>query len=338
MKKIIKSFISMFIFVFIFSINTIKSLQGITIPIAMATDNNYAYPTIVAMTSILENKNPKAKIDFYIMLSGNFDKSLKDKIESLEKKYGKCSINFIDMKEDLKDLHVSERFPTAIYYRFRLPDLLPNLDKILYMDVDTITQHDLSSLFNINIDNYYFAGIADKDAAGVCGPLFGKGHKSKDILIKIFRGEKNLTNKYVNSGILLLNLKKMRKDESAEKLINFVQFYKPTFPDQDALNYVCHNKIKNIDKTFNCSPYKIKNIKDQTIIHYLGNVKPWNDKNSRHADIWWNYAKKARLINEIQKKFSDKSKIHSKKRWLKTLRDTLLTILTRNKKLSSVKP
>lgn len=274
------------------------------IPIAMATDNNYAYPTIVAMTSILKNRNNKTHINFYIMLSGDFDQSLKDKIESLKNKYKKCSVSFIDMEDKLKDLYTSGYIKTASYYRLLLPNLLPDLDKILYMDVDTITQGDLSNLFDTDIEDYYLAGVSDKDSYGGCGPLNDK--KFKDMFIKQFGNEGTLEDTYVNGGVLLFNLKKMRKYELVEKLIECASSTNFNRHDQDVVNYICHDKIKNLGNSFNCAPHLINNIRHQVIIHYMCS-KPWNDQNVKYSNIWWRYAKKTGFINEIQDKFLDES-------------------------------
>lgn len=267
----------------------------------MATDNNYVYPTIVAMTSILENKNPETKIDFYIMLSGDFDKSSRDKIEFLKNKY-ECSISFIDMKDKLKDLFIDRHITTATYYRLLLPDLLPNLDKVLYMDVDTITQQDLSDLFNINIDDYYLAGCKD---TGILWVL-----DSCTDYVKQFGKEDCLKN-YVSAGILLFNLKKMREDNLLKQFVDVASSHDFECHDQDTLNWVCHDKIKRINKIFNSTPFLIENIKNQVIIHYAA-TKPWNVHKMKHADIWWNYAQKSGFATEIKEKFPDRSKKRKK--------------------------
>ena len=314
MQKIFLRILSAFslIFMFVFSVNakmnmsidkvisfirSSKKIENI-IPIAMATDNNYAYPTIVAMTSILENRKPKTHIDFYVMLSGDFDHSLKNKIDSLRKKYGKCTINFIDMKNKLENLYISGYIKTATYYRLLLPDLLPNLDKILYMDVDTITQKDLSDLFNVNINDYYLAGCKDVGVEWI-------SNNCTDY-IKRF-GKRDCIENYINAGIILFNLKKMREEGLVDKLIECASSHNLTCHDQDALNWVCHDKIKKIKNIYNNFPYYISNLQDQVIIHYACE-KPWNNKDMKYADIWWDYAKKTGFIKEIQNKFLDESK------------------------------
>lgn len=293
--------IFLFICLCLFNINATKGAENNnSISIAMATDNNYAYPTMVAITSILNNCNPKTNINFYVMLSGDFEQSLKDKIKSFEKKYKNCSVSFIDMKDKLKDLYTSGNIKTAAYYRLLLPDILSELDKILYMDVDTITQYDLSDLFNIDIEDYYLAGCKDNGAEWISIACVD--------YVKKFGKEDCLKN-YINSGILLFNLKKMREDNLVEKLIECASSHNFNCHDQDTINWICHDKIKKIDNIYNNFPNFIQknDVKNQVIIHYAAD-KPWKNKNVKYASIWWDYAKKTGLLKEIKEKFIDQSK------------------------------
>ena len=71
-----------------------------SIPIAMALDDGYTYPTIVAITSAMKNANKNTHYDFYIMHPSEFSSENKDKILSLQKKYKQCSIKLIDMGKE----------------------------------------------------------------------------------------------------------------------------------------------------------------------------------------------------------------------------------------------
>ena len=115
-----------------------------TIPIAMAADNNYAYPTLVAMTSVLENAGPNTKYEFHLMVPSDFTEENKSIIKSLEKKYKRCSINIIDMGNDFKNAKNDARITTPAYYRLSLSEILPNVDKIIWLDGDTIVFKDLT--------------------------------------------------------------------------------------------------------------------------------------------------------------------------------------------------
>ena len=62
-------------------------VSGVIIPIAMSLDEEYTYPTLVAMTSILENANSNTKYNFYLLHPSNFPIESKNILKSFEKKY-----------------------------------------------------------------------------------------------------------------------------------------------------------------------------------------------------------------------------------------------------------
>ena len=172
----------------------------ITIPIAFSLDNGYTYPTIVAMTSILENAFNRTKYDFYVLRSPNFLEENKNKIKNFEKKY-RCSINLINMTVQFKTAKLTKkRITRPAYYRLALPILLPNINKIIYLDGDTITLIDLKEMYDIDMDNYYYKGFLDylKDS---------------------FNPNNNL---YLCSGVLLINLEELRKDGMVNKTYKFM--------------------------------------------------------------------------------------------------------------------
>lgn len=123
----------------------------IKIPIAMALDDGYTYPTIVAITSMMENSYKKTKYDYYLMIPPNFSNQNKRKIKSLEEKYNRCSIKFINMTNNFifKNANTSSKFnqlTTPCYYRLVLSDLLPHIEKIIYLDGDTLSFVDLKCI------------------------------------------------------------------------------------------------------------------------------------------------------------------------------------------------
>lgn len=282
------------------------------VKISMSTDNNYVYPTIVSMTSIMENSSKNNKYEFYILFSGNISKKSKENILSLSKKYGNCSIKTINMKNAFKNAFVSRHITPAAYYRLSLPSILKDIDKVLYMDVDTITEKDLSDLYNTNIDKYYLAGVKNPKFVA-----FGKNYSN---MLKI----KSMS-QYINSGVMLLNLKAMREHNIEKKFNNTLSKNKFPFHDQDVINSVCYNKIYHLPFKYNMMihydiynnyAYKTKLIsrcfsksdwdegrKHPVIIHYHIPSKPWLNKNTRLANKWWKYANKSGFIKEIKLKY-----------------------------------
>lgn len=177
-------------------------ISNVIIPISMVLNNDYTYPTIVIISSILENKNSNTKYDFYILHNPDYMINNKNKIKNLEKKYqNKCSINLINMTNfKFKNEWLSRHINTiSTYYRLVLPDILPNIDKIIYLDGDRITFKDLKEMYDINMDNYYYKGFLDIN---------------ERFNLKI--------DNYICAGILLINLENLKKDDIVNKMYDYM--------------------------------------------------------------------------------------------------------------------
>ena len=282
-----------------------SNTQQKIIPIAMATDNNYVYPTLVSMTSMLENKNKDTKLEFHIMLSGKVTGENKEKFKKLIKYYPDCSVNLIDMKNIFSNAKISGYVTVPTYYRMNLPSLLPQYDKVLYIDSDTIVNKDLQELFNVNVDEYYIAGSFDL-------------HVSKIPNYEKKLGIKNM-GQYINAGVALMNTKKMREDKLEKKFSDFIPTLSKRglgFQDQDIINAICYENIKLLSPTYNvfvnifyvyensmpsllldcCSNEEWNKLrrndsKIMKILHWAGGTKPWNDQNVKFYSLWAKYRK-----------------------------------------------
>ena len=138
-----------------------QNLNYNIIPISMALDNGYIYLTIVSITSVMLNSNNRNKYEFYIMHPPDLLIENKNELKSLENKYNRCIINLLDMGNKYAKAKLDQRITTPTYYRLSLPDLLPNMNKIIWIDGDTITFKDLKELYDIDMNNYYFKGYLD---------------------------------------------------------------------------------------------------------------------------------------------------------------------------------
>lgn len=295
---------ALFFIVFIVGTNLVSAdeaeVQGKNvIPIAMATDNNYVYPTLISMTSAIENKNKDTFLEFYIMLSGKVTGENKEKFKKIVNKYKNCSVELIDMRDKFSSARTLGNITTPAYYRLNLPSLLPQYDKIIYIDGDLIVTKDLLELYNTDINNYYVGGVLDvvvSQWSDYCDKL-GISDMSQ----------------YINTGVLLMNVKKMREDNIEKMFDDYIPTYskrKLSFHDQDAINAICFGKIKLLDPTYGFlanvfsiyeqpRPASLVNVcsegewlearKNPTIIHWAGSPKPWNSQNVRFYDKWNKY-------------------------------------------------
>ena len=271
------------------------------ISISYALDDGFVYPTIVSITSIMENVNSKNIYNFYIMHPGEFTLESKNKLKSFENKYENCYVYFIDMKDQYKELSVHRKWnkvilTTPAYYRLSLQDLLPNIDKIIYIDGDVIALNDIKIMYDIDMEGYYF-----------------KGYRvwSRKVLDKYI-------DNYLCSGVLLINLKELRKNNIGKKFSEFIKENSTnlTFHDETIINYVCSEKNGILEPKFGfivrykneegiySKEEKKEALKDPVLIHLMD--KPWEDYKALNlygAASWWQYAKKSYFYKEIIKKY-----------------------------------
>lgn len=245
------------------------------IPVVFSTDDNYVLPLCVALKSLITNKSEK---DDYI-INIFYTDLLEENKNLLRLTIGNTAeLNFFCVNDYLMgaNLYETGHYSVAMYYRFLASKILSHFDKILYLDCDIVIQKDISDLFNIDLENFAFAGVPY---------LYFKGNKD------------------INSGVMLINTKVFNENNICEKCIKYINENQSLrLPDQDALNYVCGNLnnggIKLIDVKYNFSvkyystPWILSNetlLKPEeiSIIHYAVLEKPWKSKNYAFYENWW---------------------------------------------------
>lgn len=230
--------------------------------ICYVTNEDFAKPTLVSIVSLLENnKKPIAINIIYSTLS----EGAINKFKSISNVYHNAKVVFhkIDYSrfENLKT-HISY-ITSETYFRYILPEILPNEDKVLYIDGDTIINADISEIFDCDINGYFCAGV-------------------RDILVDNDSDYKKLigvSGLYVNAGVLLFNLNEIRNSNVVQELFDISRKKQLKFQDQDAINIAFNGKIKEIDCIYNFKRTHQKlfpqKVKDAKIIHYVGPNKPW---------------------------------------------------------------
>ena len=177
-------------------------------------------------------------------------------------------ININKIPLNKKGLNYNTGYSIASLARLYLADILKDEDIILYLDTDTLVIDNLSSLWKLNLYNYYMAAVIDLGAR-------------KNLMTKNIDIDKN---NYVNSGVCLFNLKKIREDNKVKDLDYFVNNNKLMYPDQDTLNVVFKNKILFLDNAYNSSPFTGQS-KDIKIYHWAGAKDNWV-YNRENAFFW----------------------------------------------------
>jgi lipopolysaccharide biosynthesis glycosyltransferase len=269
------------------------------------------------MKSLMLNQNSNTFIKFYILIHQNIYNEQKEIIDTICKEHNNCNITYFVLKDEFKDISTSGfiQRTTAIYYRLLLQNLLPNETKTLYFDCDTLIYKDLNKLYNFDIKNKYYVGQYEGPPLDKYGP--------------------NLTD-FINSGVLLINLINLRKDNIFLKIYEFLRKNNKNlaYLDQDAINVVCNKKngffpsdyissgvcdsntlsFLNKEKAKN---YKlIKNLKEPYIFHFKIYNKPWFGIAKNNGLVcydffprFYEYAKKTSYYFEILENFKVFNKV-----------------------------
>lgn len=265
--------------------------------IALCTDENFSIPALVCITSILEN-NVEEECNIYI-LTDNLSVKAREKFDRLALLYHQ-TIRIIDIDKHCFDgLVVSERYPMSMYYRFLVPEMLPEEKIALYLDCDIIVRHSLRKLFCIDISEYAIGAVVSQSCDWVN-----------------WSNELKLTSTFFNSGVMLMNLEYWRNNDICTLLVKWIDEKNTDMwlPDQYALNKILDGKVFYLDYRYNfqerwthplTGSYMhfrrweeiCKAGEDPVVMHYCDAEKPWFIESShKFKDEFLKYATKHEFI------------------------------------------
>lgn len=242
----------------------------------LVTLNSNYLKVLVVMLKSLAISNNHTKFDVYVM-----NNSLTESDINYLKENTLKNINIIDLKINDKELDkapVTKRYPKEMYYRILASYYLPKkVDKILYLDPDLVVINKIDKLYKTNLDNYYFAAASH---------IWGMLQTFNRIRLRMRNDDI-----YINSGVMLMNIKLLRQEQNKEDVYDFIRKNKNNLmlPDQDVISGLYANKILPLDPyVYNMTEKLLKQtyfmphiserwIEDNSvIIHYCGRNKPWN--------------------------------------------------------------
>lgn len=276
----------------------------------------------VSITSLLENNKNAEDITIYLLGEDISDDS-KDRLLQQIGIYGRKSV-FIDATEVIEKMQAiglnGYRDSYATNIKMFVKQYIPNeVDRLLYIDCDTIVSGSVDKLFTMDMDGKPVAMVLDS----MC-----MRHKQA-----IGFAKRDL---YFNGGVVLFDMKTWREIKCEEKIIDHIKNVRSHYmaPDQDILNIVLKTQIKVLDIKYNYQPFhmiysydqymrffgqpryysqnRIINGKDNAVIYhtfrYLGEF-PWH-KDTLHPAVSlfdWYLAKS--LWRDYKKRETDKNDI-----------------------------
>ena len=256
------------------------------IPVFFTIDDNYAPYLGVALNSAKKNSNPD-RLYRAIVLHQGLSKTNEKKLKALEAENFKVELCHVkDTFEAIEDREGNrlryDYFTLTIYFRLFIAAMFPQYDKGIYIDSDVVLCKDIAELFDIEIGDNYIGACHDMSITDI--PPF-VAYTEDAIGVK--------KEEYINSGVLLMNLKKLREIRFDEHFLNLLSKYRfdSVAPDQDYINAICNGNIHYLGAEWDVMPNDAKPIfENPALVHYNLFSKPWCYDGIQHGELFWDYA------------------------------------------------
>ena len=174
-----------------------------------------------------------------------------------------------ELHPDVETINISKLVPTLFnpnganygsnwtyigLIRSALTKVFPQYDRILSIDCDTVVLNDISELWDIDFGDNYVAGV-------------------KEPVLTNYRGWC-----YINAGVIMMNLKKMREDGIDDKMIYDLNTRRMMFVCQDAINEECRGHILELPPEYNVSSFTVQCTTDYKVRHFAGGLpRHWRE-------------------------------------------------------------
>ena len=263
------------------------------INILVTLDENYI-PYLNVMLSTLIRFNKGCVFHVYLLHTEISAKAL----EGTEQMLSGAGGRLIPIKADnlaLDEAPTTSRYPKEIYYRIFAARYLPStLDRVLYLDPDLVINGSILPLYRLDMEEYYYAAASHIDRLGLL-------HKFNEL-----RLDMDDDSPYINSGVLLMNLSLLRKEQDYEDVFRFIKKRKSllVLPDQDIISSLYGSKIYTLDPfRYNMTErlfrahslfekgFDLKWVREHSIIiHYCGRNKPWKENYIGDLNVFYKEA------------------------------------------------
>ena len=238
---------------------------GNSIAVIVACDNHYVVLLAALLKSIEYHHKSDENIDVFIVEDGISAKNRKKLTASVNAK--KIQLIWISMDEAIPDdMHIPfdrSSYPKNIHTRIFIPHFIPDrFDKIIYLDVDMILMRDISDLWNIDLGENMLAAVMDPRLK-VFSNSWGGILNYKELGFAP-------DTKYFNTGILVINNKKWREENSAATVVKCIADNEKfaNYPDQYGINIVMANRWVELDPRWNW--FADTACGDPFLIHFIG--------------------------------------------------------------------
>jgi FkbM family methyltransferase len=247
-----------------------------TLRVACATDERFAPHCGTMLRSLLRQQAP-GTVEVSVLHRGDLAADTRGKLARVVEGAG-ASLRWLAVGPDRLRGFPTARFHVACWYRILLPELLPDTERILYLDADMLVLDDVASLWRTALDGRLFAAVVN--------PLY-PFMPDRVRMLGLARPQE-----YLNSGVLLMDLARMRDARLVDQLRAYAGRHpNNSWPEQDALSVVCRGAWQAVPPRWNAQntlfdlplrqlPFPAPEVAEArarpAIVHFIGPQKPWH--------------------------------------------------------------
>lgn len=290
-----------------------EAVPADTVAVAFAANNGFVPYFAACFQSLLEHTSQECTYDV-VLIHTDISPENQALLLDMALPYPQVSLRFYDAQPLIGNhaLKAGGHISVETYFRFLIQQILPEYDKVLYLDCDMILNADVAELYRTDVEGYLLAAARDPEFLGhlngadpeICAYI----HQQ----LPLDRPED-----YFQAGVILFNVKEMRRAYTLEQWLRFAsQPYR--YNDQDVLNIYCQGRVKFLDMSWNlltdCDHTRISQVivhapepirkayfdarKAPKIIHYAGHRKPWQKPTEDMASCFWSTMRKTPFYEE----------------------------------------
>ncbi|HCS74566.1 MAG TPA: hypothetical protein DIW17_11920 [Clostridiales bacterium] len=226
--------------------NIYPAFSNNNIAVYLSSSDLYAPYAGVFIQSLIENASSSNNYDILILETDISDQN-KEILMQMVGKYQNISLRFVNISMIIGryTFQVSGHYSKYTFYRLTAPEVLPNYEKIIYVDSDLVVNCDIAELFNIDLKENF---VAATRCIGMIASYM-RIPKRKEYVDTILKLTKPTW--YFNAGVMLLNLFLIRSRYSTEYLLNMASSEKWMFCDQCILNVLFEGNIMYLPLKWN---------------------------------------------------------------------------------------
>lgn len=295
--------------------DTLKpAFEANNVPIVLVMSNFYVPYGGVFLQSLMDHVNASSNYDI-IILEKNITDEGKDALKKTCSGHENVSLRFFNAKNMFSgQLYVaSPSYAEEAYYRLLVPWILKKYDKAIVMDCDIIVKRDIAELFSFDVSDYLAGGIIDVVYQGMLNL-----NQNEDFTYCKDKLKLDDPYTYLNTGVLLMNLSRMRESYSLQEIVEFAEKSKFRIQERDILNCLLKGKVFFLPIRWNCyvegnewvreqinnAPVKSKlkykeELENVCLLHFASVPKPWDDPSILYGFEFWKVARETEFYEII---------------------------------------